>query len=102
MTLLAQFDKDERRAVVKAATRLYKSGAEPNDSPLPEYPTRAQVRQAQRALGHRGSKSAKKNPERHARRLQRGADDLLRVLAVDEALAAAKDRVEHPIKSRLR
>lgn len=100
--MLEQVSKGPRKELVAAAGVLYKSGAEP--SPLePRVPkTRAELRQLGRALGHHGSKSAKKNPERHARRLQRANAQVWQAVMVDEALAAAKDRAEHPLRSRLR
>lgn len=91
--MLAELPKGQRKEIVRAATKLYKSGAQPNLSAA-SHPTRAQRRQAARALGWRGAKA------RHHRR------DRLRqvqaVVAVDEALGAAKERVERPIRARLK
>ena len=91
-----------RRALSAAATELYKSGAEPNTTAAPEHPTRAQVRQAQRALGYRGSKTVQKNPHRHQNRVRTGVVKVGRAVLVDEQLTKAQARVNHPLKSRLR
>lgn len=100
---LDQFTKKERREIMRAATRAVKSGVEPS-SPIetPESIPRYQQRQMARALGNRGSKSAKKNPERMARQTEERREQLRQVLVVDDALQAAQERVEHPIRSRLK
>jgi hypothetical protein len=92
---LERFDRDQRKEIVKAAVRLHKSGAEPAVPGVPDRPSRSQRRQAARALGWRGSKASRHN-------IVREVDRVRRVVAVDEALVAAKDRVEHPVRSRLR
>lgn len=101
-TLLDSASRENRRDLVEKAVELYKSGAEPSSDDVVPAHSRAAMRQAQRAAGNRGTKTATKNPVRHVRRLQTGAVKIRRAVLVDEALHVAQDRVEHPIKSRLR
>lgn len=93
---LDQFDKGERKQVVKAATRLYKSGAEPSEPVEPRPLRRYEQRQLARALGWRGSKA--KRQKNVTKRLE----EVRQALVVDDALIAAKERVEHPVRSRLK
>jgi hypothetical protein len=55
----------------------------------------AQKRQLQRSLGYRGSKA-----RRHT--IERDSKKFANVLGVELALDAAKERIEHPVRSRLR
>lgn len=99
--MLELVTQKQKREIIKTAVPLLKSGVMPTVAEAPEKPTRVQLRQAQRALGDHGTKTAKKNPQRHQRRLDRGVELARRAVVLDEALALAKNRVEHPIKSRL-
>ena len=100
--MLEQVSKGHRKELVRAATEFYKSGAEPSPDAAPEHFTRAQVRQAQRALGNRGTKARRANPAKHARAVVLRSSEVVRVVLADEALGVAKQRVEHPLMSRLR
>ncbi len=102
MTVLDDLSRPRRKDLVSAATALYKSGAEPNPVGVEGVPSRAELRRAARALGHRGSKSARQNPDRAARQQQAMAKKVAQAVLLDDALLAAKDRVEHPVRSRLR
>jgi hypothetical protein len=93
--MLDELEKGRRKELIKAATRLHKSGAEPNEAPVPERYTRAQLRQAKRALGWRGSKTNRHN-------VVKRLPQVMETVMLDEALSVAKDRVEHPLSSRLR
>lgn len=94
--MLSDLEKDQRKDLLKAGTRLVKSGVAPTSvSDAPRALNRAQMRQAQRALGYRGSKAKRHN-------LQRGQARLRQVLLVEEVLDAAQDRIDHPVRSRLR
>jgi hypothetical protein len=93
--VLEQASKDVRREVVKAATRLYKSGAEPSEGPAPVHLNRAEIRQTARAMGWRGKKAKRQN-------VVRRSVEIRRAVLVDEALGLAKERVDHPVRSRLK
>lgn len=99
---LAGISKERQRELMGAAVELYKSGAEPNDVAPKEHYTRAELRQAARAFGWKGTKSARSNPARAARRVATAREKVTKAVLVDSALTMAKDRVEHPIASRLR
>jgi hypothetical protein len=99
--MIEDLSRSRRKELLSAATTLLKSGAEPSGE-APEHYTRAQVRQAQRAVGNRGAKARRANPEKHMKRTIEGARRVARVVMTDELLDVAKDRVEHPIRSRLR
>lgn len=100
--MIEGLSKERRKEVLGAAVDLYKSGADPSPDGVTPDTSRASVRRAERAAGNRGAKTAQKNPARHARSLQAGAQRVRQAVLVDEALHDAKDRVEHPIASRLR
>lgn len=96
MVVLEQLDKSRQKEVIKAATEAYKTGIRPTSTEdAPEHLTRAQFRQLQRALGYRGSKAKRHNIERQRKEFQK-------VLLIEESLDRGQDRVEHPIRSRLR
>ena len=96
MAFLHDVDKSQRKELMQAGTRLYKSGVNPTTPAAPHvHLTRAQNRQFQRALGYRGSKAKRHNMERQQKKFRQ-------VMAVEEVLEAAQDRVEHPVRSRLR
>ena len=86
--------KPLRKEVVAAATRLYKSGVLPTE-PKEGQLTRVQRRQLERALGYRGSKAKRHNTKRQMAKFRE-------VMAVEQVLDIAQDRVEHPIRARLR
>ena len=94
--MLEEVAKAQRKELVRAGTRLVKSGVAPTGKP-PEGRTltRAEQRQAQRALGYRGSKAKRHNFQRQQAKLRQ-------VLTVEEVLDAAQDRIDHPVRSRLR
>lgn len=95
MSVLDDASRKNRRALMAAAVELHKSGAQPTTTEVPAHPTRAQRRQAARAFGWRGKKAKRQ-------RFDRGFEQVARAVLVDDALAKAKDRVEHPLRSRLR
>jgi hypothetical protein len=99
--MIEDLSKARRKELVSAATALYKSGAEPSEDG-PGRITRVQIRQAQRAIGNRGAKARRADPAKHQRRVFEGARRVAQVVMADEALTLAKDRVAHPIRSRLR
>lgn len=93
--MLDALSKSRKRELVGAAMALYKSGAEPNPEVLRDHYSRAELRQAARAYGWRGKKAKRQN-------IARGVQRVYEAVLIDEALSAAKDRVEHPVASRLR
>ncbi len=93
--MLTDLPKADRKGLVAAATLLYKSGAEPSPAPTTGHYTRAQQRQALRAVGWRGAGAKRHNV---VKKLYAAHQAVL----IDEALGAAKERVEHPVRSRLR
>ena len=95
MTVLDNLSRERRKELMSVAVEFHKSGAEPSDTPLKDHYTRAELRQAARAFGWRGKKAKRQN-------LERGFAKVGEATRVDEALVMAKDRVQHPIKSRLR
>ena len=99
--MIEDLSRARRREVLSAGVELLKSGGVPSPDGPPPRPTRAQIREARRAIGNRGTKTAKNNPHRHENRLRAGGVRVQRAVLVDDALHAAKDRVEHPIRSRL-
>ena len=100
--MIEGLSKDRRKELMQGATELYKSGAAPLPDDVDTTPNRARVRQAQRAEGNRGVKAQRHNPAKHQRRVVAGKIKVSQAIMLDEALHAAKDRVEHPIRSRLR
>ncbi len=102
MSVLDQASKPIRKDLMRAAVELHKSGAEPSETPLKEHYSRAELRRAARALGWKGEKTARDHPERAARRVKARVTEVRRAVLVDQGLASAKDRVEHPVRSRLR
>lgn len=95
MTVLDNLSRERRKELMGAAVELYKSGGEPSETPVKDHYTRAELRQAARAFGWRGKKAKRQN-------LERGFAQVRDAVLVDQALTKAKDRVEHPIASRLR
>jgi hypothetical protein len=96
--LLPQLKKSRRKDLVKASERLLEQGIQP--TPVAEGTAerplkRQEVRRLQRAMGYRGSKAKRHNVKRNMARMQQ-------VLLVEEALDAAQDRKDHPIRSRLK
>jgi hypothetical protein len=88
--------KRRQKDIDQAATRLLKSGVLPSASAEGEvHLTRTQQRQLMRSLGWRGSKAQRHNVERGLKRFGE-------VMLVEQALDRAQDRVDHPVRSRLR
>ena len=94
--------KQRQKELLGAAVELLKSGAEPSPDDVVPDNSRAARRQVQRAAGNRGSKTAKRNPHRHENRLRAGGERVRKAVLLDDALHAAKNRVDHPVLSRLR
>ena len=101
-TILDGLEKTRRREVVKMAETAYKSGAEPSTVEMTGPRTRAERRQLARAMGIKGSKSVRRDPEKAMRRLGKRAQEIDRALMGDAALLLAQERVQHPLRSRLR
>lgn len=96
MELLSEIPKAKRKELVQAGTKLYKSGITPTAPAAPDaHLTRAQQRQTLRALGYRGSKAKRHNIDRQKAKFQQ-------VLAVEQVLDHVEDRINHPVRSRLR
>jgi len=94
--MLDQLSRGRRKEVLKAAGDAYKSGLLPTPTPSVQRPlARHEQRQLMKALGWRGTKAKRHTVERDARKF-------VQVMAVEEALDRAKERVEHPIAARLR
>ena len=97
MAVLSELDKKRRKEVIQAATNLNKSGIKPTPALVdPNYKmSKKELRRLQRAMGYRGSKAKRHNIERQTKKLQQ-------VLMVEEALDAAQERMDHPLRSRLK
>ena len=94
--MLDELDKARRKEVIAVAKQAYLSGLEPTAAPAEiRSLKRHELRQIERAGGFRGNKA-----KRHT--MTRDLPKLRNTLAVEEVLDAAKDQVDHPIRSRLR
>ena len=100
--MIESLSKQRQKELIQGATELFKSGAVPNPRDIDTTPNRARVRQAQRAEGNRGAKTRRHNPAKHQRRVVAGKMKTTEAILLDEGLQVAKDRVEHPIRSRIR
>jgi hypothetical protein len=87
--------RENRKDLMAGAVALLKSGAEPSSDIKVGRGTRAQRRQAARAMGWRGKKAGRQNFERNIAKVRNA-------VMVDESLHLAQDRIEHPVRSRLR
>ena len=92
--MLEKVSKSERKDLQRTATRLYKSGARPTTVERTAPLRRFEKRQVARAAGWRGSKATRQK----ASRLR----DIQQAILVDDLMVAAEDRVQHPVRSRLR